>query len=210
MRTPSTLGIEPLVKTEQKPRRRQGREAPFPLYGLPEAWEGSRRLGGSSYHQNGSGPKVIQALSLSHGSNVVGAGSGLVSETSVPADGLYGGGWLRCVAERLWVGMASTIEEARADEDEIGDSWVEPERPMPDRAGLTVPVQGVPTLFDAVTRGDEWVARARVGGFDITLEGLAFDPARVELFASQTWSLTGRPGRNPIAVRAYSRIVPKG
>ncbi len=172
-------------KVEAQRRRSEDRfrHAPFPLYGLPSSWTGDRKLGGGTWGTDPHGKESVEALSLVHGSNVEGRGPSLFVETSVPSDGVYGGGWLRLVAERVWVGMCATIEEARREEDAIepGAPWSEPKRATPQRDDVIIPVEAVPTDFHTYRSGNEWVARATVGGYDITVQGYGFDPAGVEL-----------------------------
>lgn len=89
------LRLSERLRREQEERFRR---APFPLYGLPPTWEGTRRLGGESYSKDRFRRATIHSLSLVHGSNVEGQGPSLDVETSIP-DAVAGGSELRCVAE---------------------------------------------------------------------------------------------------------------
>ncbi len=56
--------------------------------------------------------------------------------------------------------------------------WVRPQfaefHPLPSRTERVVSIEARPVSFDVLSQPRRWVARARVEGFDVTLEGVEF------------------------------------
>ena len=162
------------AERERRRTERRFRTAPFPLYGLPSSWEGGRFLGGGSWG-GVRGRQQTQSLSLVHGVLVEGEGPMLVVGTALP-DEAGGGGYLRVLAEELWAGRANSVADAAT---RLRNRWVaHPHRaefsPLPSRTEEVASVEAQPVLFDVLSQPDHWVGRARVGTFDVTIEGLEF------------------------------------
>lgn len=162
------------AERERRRRERRFRTAPFPLYGLPPSWEGGRFLGGGSWG-GVRGRQQTHSLSLVHGVLVEGEGPMLVVETALP-DEAGGGGSLRVLAEELWTGRANDVPDAAT---RLRNRWVgHPHRaefsPLPSRTGEAVLVEGRPVFFDVLSQLGHVVGRARVGTFDVTIEGSQF------------------------------------
>jgi hypothetical protein len=153
------------------------RSAPFPLFGLPPSWNGARFLGGG-WWAGMQGHERTKALSLVHGSVVRGGGPILGVETA--SEFSIGGGALLNGAGMVWEGVSSSIEEAIQDLARDDPPWDLPDS-FPVRTGLVLPVDAVPTSFDAFVDSDGWVARAEVGPHFVTVTGTSFDTAEVEL-----------------------------
>jgi hypothetical protein len=156
------------------------RRAPFPLYGLPFSWEGGRFLGGAGW--GGVRGRVrTHHLSLVHGVLIEGEGPILVVETALPEEP-GGGDPLRILGEDLWRGRANDVPEAV---ELLRRRWPHPHvaelSPLPSRTKHVISVEGRPEAFDVLSQPDRWVARARVEGFDVTLEGVTFPPEGVSL-----------------------------
>lgn len=105
------VSVKKARKRAEKERRRteaRFRSAPFPLFGLPPTWHGDRFLGGAGW---GGEPGHVQTLDLSlvHGTLVQGEGPGFIVETGTR---FVGGDALMIVAEMMWSGRFSTVEEA--------------------------------------------------------------------------------------------------
>jgi hypothetical protein len=141
----------------------------LPLFVLGDDWTGDRHLTGISM----KGDQVV-AETVLHGSLVDDQGPRVLVETSRPITG-YGGDSLRVVAEYVW---------RRTD----GWSWLpdldEDDRRLLDRVRSTTaeaPIDGERTLFRVVEDGNEWIARTRHGGFNITVQsrGLPLDELRL-------------------------------
>jgi hypothetical protein len=99
----------------------------------------------------------------------------LVVETALP-DEAGGGGSLRVLAEELWTGRANDVPDAAT---RLRNRWVgHPHRaefsPLPSRTGEAVLVEGRPVFFDVLSQLGHVVGRARVGTFDVTIEGSQF------------------------------------
>ncbi len=176
------MSVRKARKQADKQHRRteaRFRAAPFPLYGLPPSRQGGRFLGGVG---RGGKPRHVEtwSLSLVHGTLVQGEGPLLSVETSSTSS--VGGDWLLSVAQMVWTGRASTVEEA------VGELARRHPNPSPDllaaapaATGFAFSLDSVPTSFDAFLDGDEWVARAPIGPSFLTVVGNPFDPADVEL-----------------------------
>lgn len=157
------------------------RRAPFPLYGLPSSWEGGRFLGGAGW--GGVRGRVrTHHLSLVHGVLIEGEGPILVVETALPEEP-GGGGPLRILGEELWRGSANDVPEAveLLRRRWVGHPHVADLSPLPSRTKHVISVEARPEAFDVLSQPDRWVARARVEGFDVTLEGVEFPPEGVSL-----------------------------
>jgi hypothetical protein len=175
---PEVLWTRPLeevlkdAEQERKQREWSFQRAPFPLYGLPPSWEGRRFLGGGSW--SGWRSERVHSLSLVHGSLVEGEGPMLVTETAA-AGAPAGGGVLRVVAEDLWNRNVRNVEDAVAalsheppqDRDLVTS-------PTPSRAKALIVVEGTTVVFDVLSRLGNWVGRATVEGFLVTIEGQDF------------------------------------
>jgi hypothetical protein len=156
------------------------RRAPFPLYGLPSSWEGGRFLGGAGW--GGVRGRVrTHHLSLVHGVLIEGEEPILVVETALPEEP-GGGDPLRILGEYLWRGRANDVPDAV---ELLRRRWPHPHvaelSPLPSRTKHVISVEGRPEAFDVLSQPDRWVARARVEGFDVTLEGVEFPPEGVSL-----------------------------
>jgi hypothetical protein len=170
-------------RAERERRRTETRfrTAPFPLYGLPSSWEGGRFLGGESWHEQGR-RQVVTALSLVHGTLVVGQGLTLVVETALP-DEPQGGDSFRVLAEEVWSGTAQTIAEAL---DHLRARWPDMDPDLDTaliyRAGRQLLVDNTLVEFDVFSRpAQSWVASGAVGGYRVTLEAQGFDIEGLEL-----------------------------
>jgi hypothetical protein len=175
------VSVRKARKQAEKQRRRteaRFRSAPFPLYGLPPSWHGDRFLGGAGW---GGEPGHVQTwnLSLVHGTLVQGTGPMLTVETSTRVSG--GGDMLMVVAEMMWFGRFSTVEEAHAELVRRHPHYRDLDLPSPHRAEPVIAVDGVPTSFDTFVESPEWVSRAQVGPNFLTLVGDPFDPADVAI-----------------------------
>lgn len=174
---------EPLSKNLRRAKRMRRaeearfRHAPFPLYGLPQTWSGTRRLGGGEWATS-SRRETVHALSLVHGSKVRREGPSLVVETAAP-DPSRGGGTLRCIAGQLWFGDAQTIEEAQ-----VADRgfWGEDQGPADlVRRRVALRIEGRSVPFDTLWQDTEWVGYTKVENYHVTVEGFDFEPEEVDL-----------------------------
>jgi hypothetical protein len=168
------------ARRQRRRTERWFRTAPFPLYGLPAFWEGGRFLGGGSWH--GQGKQVVTALSLVHGTLVVGKGLTLVVETALPGEP-RGGDSFRVLAEEVWSGRAQTVAEAldrlRA---RSPDMDLDLETAPPIRALRQLLVNNALVEFDVFSRpAQSWVASGTVGGYRVTLEAQGFRIEGLEL-----------------------------
>jgi hypothetical protein len=157
------------------------RRAPFPLYGLPSSWEAGRFLGGAGW--GGVRGRVrTHHLSLVHGVLIEGEGPILVVETALPEEP-GGGGPLRILGEDLWRGRANDVPGAMEllRRRWVGHPHVAELSPLPSRTKHVISVEARAEAFDVLSQPDRWVARARVKGFDVTLEGVEFPPEGVSL-----------------------------
>jgi hypothetical protein len=165
-----------LARREHERTERQFREAPFPLYGLAEAWRGERLLGGGWGSGRGRTYRA-KSLALLHGSIVEGGGPSLGVETF--AEFSIGGGELACVAGLVWAGYAADIDDAMAQ-----NLRTDPRSSLtstPEAINHSFEVDDVATLFEGFALADEWVARASVGELFVVITTRGFDPADVAL-----------------------------
>jgi hypothetical protein len=153
------------------------RSAPFPLYGLPPSWTGSRFLGGG-WWGGPPGRERTKSLSLVHGTLVQGEGPILSVETG--SDFSIGGSVLLSVAGMVWEGRSASVADAVAQQTRA-DPNPDALARLPARTELEFNVDTVRNSFDAFVDGDEWVARAEIGTHFVTVEGHSFDPADVAL-----------------------------
>jgi hypothetical protein len=169
------------AKRERRRTESRFQRAPFPLYGLPPWWQGERFLGGGGWGRE-RGRETIHALSLVHGTLVEGEGPILSVETSVPRQS-GGGRPLRVFAEELWTGRASDVADAWA---RLRHRWaghpMEVElSPLPTRTKEAVSIEARPVLVDILSQPAHWVGRARIGEWDLTIEGFEFERERLGL-----------------------------
>lgn len=151
--------------------------APFPLYGLPPDWEGTRFLGGG-WWGGSPGREQTKALSLVHGTNIQGDGPMLAVETS--SEPSTGGDVLETVAGMIRSGHAPDVRGAIEDLDGTGMArGHDPAGVRRDRREFVVDSDA--TTFDLLAYGEEWVAWAEVGRVLVMVTGNPFDPNDVEL-----------------------------
>jgi hypothetical protein len=169
------------ARRERRRTERCFRTAPFPLYGLPPSWQGGRFLGGGSWHGQGK-RQVVTALSLVHGTLVVGKGLTLVVETALPSEP-RGGDSFRVLAEEVWSGRAQTVAEA-LDHLRVRSPDMDPDLDTapPIRARRQLLVNNALVEFDVFSRpAQSWVASGTVGGYRVTLEAQGFRIEGLEL-----------------------------
>jgi hypothetical protein len=63
----------------------------------------------------------------------------------------------------------------------VGHPHVAELSPLPSRTKRVISVEARAEAFDVLSQPDRWVARARVEGFDVTLEAVEFPPEGVSL-----------------------------
>jgi hypothetical protein len=151
------------------------RAAPFPLYGLPPAWPGSRHLGGWEGRWAKGQRPVTTALSLGHGDPLAEAGSQL--QVEVRAEGVEPelGMTMRVesrrhLAEDLWLQAAPPAHDPAQHLDQLAGVRL---RPDPAWSMVTTPVDGRPVGFEWLAEGRHWVAQAELDDRTLTP-----DPAR--------------------------------
>jgi hypothetical protein len=170
------------MEAELRRREERFRSAPFPLYGLPESWQGLRCLGGGSWSET-----TVEALSLVHGVPVAGNGPILAVETST--SGAVGGDAFEMLAQDLWRWPGSTVQEvleewkASSRGQRLLKDLLEhaPDPGLPSRSTASFRVQDRIVDFATLQRQGRWVARAEVDGFVVRLDAHDFPMQGVEL-----------------------------
>lgn len=147
------------LDNERREVRRRFERSPFPLYGLPAAWQGARYLGGGEWNKHG-----ILGLSLVHGALVEGEGPALIVEVATPGAS-EGGTSLRTLAASVWNG--------RLDNPPAGVR----------RSLEWVSIDESPAPLDVLAQRECWVGRAAFQGTRITVEAIQFSLDLVTLVA---------------------------
>jgi hypothetical protein len=159
------------------------RAAPFPLYGLPPAWPGTRYLGGWEGGWTKGQRPVTTALSLAHGDPLTDQGPELRVETRVEQVDTEQvmterHQSRRHLAEELWLRAAPPAHDLAEHVE-----WFAAARRRPDPAWsqVTIPVAGRPVAFAWLAEGRHWVARAELDDRLLTLHGRDLPVESVEL-----------------------------
>jgi hypothetical protein len=159
------------------------RAAPFPLYGLPVAWPGSRQLGGwEGGWAKGQRP-VTTALSLAHGGPLAEEGPQLRVEVRAERVEPELGMTVRVqsrrhLAENLWLEAAPQARDPAEHFDQLAAAR---RRPDPAWSPVTIPVDGRPVAFAWLAEGRHWVAQADLDDHTLTLHGRDLPVESVEL-----------------------------
>jgi hypothetical protein len=157
--------------------------APFPLYGLPPAWQGPRHLGGwEGSWARGQRPATT-ALSLAHGDQLADQGPQLRVEVRVGhADtghvATLRGEHRRSLAEELWLQAAPQVRDLAGHVERLAAVR---RRPDPAWSKVTIPVDGRPVGFAWLAEGRHWVASAELDGRTLTLHARDLPVGSVEL-----------------------------
>jgi hypothetical protein len=171
------------IEREYRQEVERFRAAPFPLYGLPASWSGSRHLGGwEGSWATGQRP-VTTALSLAHGDPLVEAGPRLRVEVRVegvePELGMTTGVQSRRqLAEDLWLAAAPQGHDPA---EHFAQLAAVRRRPDPAWSQVTIPVDGRPVGFWWLAESRHWVARAELDDRTLTLDGRDLPVESVEL-----------------------------
>jgi hypothetical protein len=159
------------------------RAAPFPLYGLPPAWPGSRHLGGwEGSWAKGQRP-VTTALSLGHGDPLAEAGPQLRVEVRVEGVEPELGMTMRVesrrhLAEDLWLQAVPPAHDLAQHFEQFAAVR---RRPDPAWSQVTIPVDGRLVGFWWLAEGRHWVAQAELDDRTLTLRARDLPVESVEL-----------------------------
>jgi hypothetical protein len=167
-----TRGLLYIIKPRQAAEKaRQEMEnvfryPPWPLFGLPDSWQGRRFLGGHS-----ESDKAVNSLQLAHGDPRNPDAPQLRVEVSGREESL------RFLAENLWHEAQRPPEGLLPEEFAV---WSAKQmiairtRPDPDWGHRTILVDGIPVEFNFLGEGQSWVGRGRIGNIVLTLTARSF------------------------------------
>ena len=156
------------VERRQREEERLFRTCPFPFYGLDPSWTGIRMLGG--HGSRGAWGTELTSVELAHGDPREGR-SLIRVETAVESRDEPRG--LRQIALEFW----GRAERPPTDlPPHLKGAWMYRrfERNLNREAHWTkasIQVDGQPVEFDHLEQQDDWVARARIGGVVLTVNG---------------------------------------
>lgn len=193
------------IQRERRELVERFRAAPFPLYGLPVSWPGTRHLGGCGSRRVAGQRPVLTALSLAHGDPLARQGPQLLVEVRAdpeePAQPPGGDPELRArlAADLRWTAETAAAHGRNAPPDGGGHAGPGTEPPgrdaePPGRGGrpgradrawteVAIPVDGRPVSFEWLDEGRHWAAVGELQGRTLVLNARDLAVEEVELVA---------------------------
>ena len=172
------------IERDHRQEAERFRAAPFPLYGLPAAWPGSRHLGGwEGSWTKGQRRPVTTALSLGHGDPLAEDGPQLRVEVSVERldTGQVPAEWSqrqRGLGEELWLAAAPPAHDVVEHWQQVAAAH---RRPNAAWSPVSIPVDGRPVVFQWLAEGRHWVAQGGLEDATLTLRARDLPVESVQL-----------------------------